>query len=130
MLSKSKHVCLYHDKICVYYEPPLAGREIQYRAPDSRSRFINRNARPNNNELITYYLHVCYLLRIQQYPVNTSNKICHHFEGWSKENKYYITLPKKRNKTRYGFWRTWITLHIIKKFISFSSWRFLTLVHW
>ena len=23
-----------------------------------------------NNQLITYYLHVCYLLRIQQYPVN------------------------------------------------------------
>ena len=32
--------------------------------------FINRNARPNNNQLITYYLHVRYQLRIQQYPVN------------------------------------------------------------
>ena len=30
------------------------------------------NARPNNNQLITYYLTVCYLLRIQQYPVNTT----------------------------------------------------------
>ena len=30
------------------------------------------NARPNNNQLITYYLLVCYLLRIQQYPVNTN----------------------------------------------------------
>ena len=29
----------------------------------------------NNNQLITYYLHVRYLLRIQQYPVNnTYNK--------------------------------------------------------
>ena len=33
---------------------------------------INRNARPNNNQLITYYLRVCYLLRIQKYPVNTT----------------------------------------------------------
>ena len=30
------------------------------------------NARPNNNQLITYYLLVCYFLRIQQYPVNTT----------------------------------------------------------
>ena len=33
---------------------------------------INRNARPNNNQLITYYLPVCDLLRIQQDPVNTT----------------------------------------------------------
>ena len=33
---------------------------------------INRNARSNNNQLITYYLLVPYLLRIQQYPVNTT----------------------------------------------------------
>ena len=32
----------------------------------------NRNARHNNNQLITYYLHVCYLLGIQKYPVNTT----------------------------------------------------------
>ena len=33
------------------------------------------NARPNNNQLITYFIHVRYLLRIQQYPVNnTYNK--------------------------------------------------------
>ena len=31
---------------------------------------IKRNARPNNNQLKTYYQHVIYLLRIQQYPVN------------------------------------------------------------
>ena len=40
---------------------------------------INRNARPNNNQLVTYNLHERYLLRIQQYPVNntynTENKI-------------------------------------------------------
>ena len=33
---------------------------------------INRNARPNNNQLITYYQRVHYLLRIQQYPVNNT----------------------------------------------------------
>ena len=33
---------------------------------------INRNARPNNNQLITYYLRVRYLLGIQQYSVNTT----------------------------------------------------------
>ena len=32
---------------------------------------INRNARPNNNQLITYYLS-SYLQRIQQYPSNTT----------------------------------------------------------
>ena len=36
---------------------------------------INRNARPNNNQLIIYYLHVHYLLRIQQYPVNNTYNI-------------------------------------------------------
>ena len=29
---------LYRDKICVYDEHPLAGRDIQYRVPDSQSR--------------------------------------------------------------------------------------------
>ena len=38
-------------------------------------RCINRNARPNNKQLITYYQHVSYLLRILQYLVNnTYNK--------------------------------------------------------
>ena len=41
---------------------------------------IWRNARPNNNQLITYYLPLCYLLRIQQYPLNTSYK-----KGFSKK---------------------------------------------
>ena len=30
---------IYRDKICVYDEHPIAGRDIQYRAPDSRSRY-------------------------------------------------------------------------------------------
>ena len=34
--------------------------------------FINRNARPNNNQLITHYQPVSYLLRILQYPVNNT----------------------------------------------------------
>ena len=31
---------------------------------------INRNAGPNNNQLITYFQRFSYLLRILQYPVN------------------------------------------------------------
>ena len=43
---------------------------------------VYRNARPNNNQLITYYLPVCYLLRIQQYPVNTTyNSFLPKFEA-------------------------------------------------
>ena len=48
----------YCDKICVYDEHPIASRDIQCRAPDSRS---------SNYQLITYYLCMRYLLRIQQY---------------------------------------------------------------
>ena len=33
---------------------------------------INRNARPNKNQLITYYLRVRYLLKMQHYPVNNT----------------------------------------------------------
>ena len=37
---------------------------------------MKRNARPKSNQLITYYLPVCYLLRMQHYPVNTTyNKV-------------------------------------------------------
>ena len=36
---------------------------------------INKNARPNNNQLITYYQGVHYLLRILQYPVNNTYNI-------------------------------------------------------
>ena len=44
---------------------------------------INRNARPNNNQLITYGLCVRYLLRIQEYPVNTTyNKVSAKAGGW------------------------------------------------
>ena len=40
-------------------------------------RCINRNARPNNNQLINYYQRVRYLLRMQEYPVNnTYNTNC------------------------------------------------------
>ena len=66
-------------------EHPTAGQDIQCQAPNSRSRYttpfddykvmypsINRNARPNNNQLITYNQCVHYLLKIQQYPVNNT----------------------------------------------------------
>ena len=39
-----------------------------------------------NNQLITYFLPVCYLLRIQQYPVNTT---C---------NKLYLSIIQKQVK--------------------------------
>ena len=46
---------------------------------------INRNSRPNNNQLITYYQLVSYLLRIQQYPVNNTNNTMAQ-KAWDKEN--------------------------------------------
>ena len=36
------------------------------------NEMFKRSARPNNNNSITYYLPVCYFLRILQYPVNTT----------------------------------------------------------
>ena len=40
---------------------------------------INWSARPNNNQLYTYFKHVSYSIRIQQYPVdktyNSSNAV-------------------------------------------------------
>ena len=51
---------------------------------------INRNARPNNNQLITYYQHVNYLPRIQQYPVdNTYNTvlIARTKAGWMEASR-------------------------------------------
>ena len=65
--------------VCVYDEHLLAGQDIQYLAPNSRSRYttpfdeiINKNARLNNNQLITHYQRVRYLPRIQQCPVNNT----------------------------------------------------------
>ena len=55
---------------------------------------INRNARPNNNQLITYYLRVSYSLRIIQYPVdNTYNK-------------------KQKNLPKGLLHNNWITMHV------------------
>ena len=34
--------------------------------------YINRNSRPNNHQLITFYQCLRYLLRIQQFPANNS----------------------------------------------------------
>ena len=53
---KGVYFSQYCDKICVYDEHPLAGGDIQYRAPDSRSSCLC----------------VGYLLRILQYHVNTT----------------------------------------------------------
>ena len=38
MLAQMAERAPYHDEICVYVEHSLAGRDIQYLAPDSRSR--------------------------------------------------------------------------------------------
>ena len=38
------------------------------------------NARPNNNQLILYYLPMCYLLRIQQHPANHTNNTIFNFK--------------------------------------------------
>ena len=45
---------------------------------------MKRNARPNNNQLIAYYLNVHYLLRIQQYPVNNT------YSKLNKLNNYNV----------------------------------------
>ena len=39
---------VYCDKICVYYEHPLAGQDIQYRAPDSRSSYTKLTLIPTS----------------------------------------------------------------------------------
>ena len=62
---------------------------------------MKRNARPNNNQLITYYLPVCYLPEIPQYPVNTTYNIycvlymihlhyCNTSQSWWKVAKIYL----------------------------------------
>ena len=45
-----------------------------------------RNARPNTNQLITCYQPVCYLLRIQQYSVNTT---------FNNRNKVEVKLERQ-----------------------------------
>ena len=55
---------------------------------------INRNARPNNNQRITYYQCVSYLPRILQYFVNnTYNKDFDQPFGWAA-----AAAPKRCSK--------------------------------
>ena len=54
---------------------------------------INRNARPNNNQFITYYLLVRYLLRIQQHPVNNTYSVSFFKNFWDKT--FFSFLEKK-----------------------------------
>ena len=59
---------LYPDKICVYDELPLAGRDIQYRAPDSRLRCTT--------------------------PLDdTINNMQHVKQSWIKKILVYTTIP-------------------------------------
>ena len=60
--------------------------------------YINRNARPNNNQLITYYLCVRCLLRIQQYPINNTYNTFGTFTpistlGRKKHTDFYFKEP-------------------------------------
>ena len=65
---------------------------------------INRNARPNNNnQLITYYLHVRYLLRIQQYPLNTTYNI----ENAWKHSRFLTTNQVDRKKWSISLVKQW-----------------------
>ena len=63
MPDSFQSLLLYCDKICVYEKHLIAGRDIQYQAPDSRS---------SNDQLIPYYQHVSFLTRIPQYPVDNN----------------------------------------------------------
>ena len=48
---------------------------------------------PLYNQLITYYLPVCYVLRIPQYPANTTNKkTWYRFNYWHVNKVNFNTL--------------------------------------
>ena len=75
-----EHRSYYHDKILSIWQTALKSW-LGY-TTDKKVRKVNKvnvtcknYPGSNNNQLITYYLPVCYLLRIQQYPVNTTYKI-------------------------------------------------------
>ena len=72
---------------------------------------VNRNAGPNNNKFLTHYLPVCYLLRIQQYPVKTtyntytktgrmSNKEIEIEEKSEQENLKQLERERERERGR------------------------------
>ena len=65
--------------MCVIDEHPLAGGDIQNRAPNSRSRLLS----------------TCVLLpkKILQYPVNTVRSINFWMERPKDPNKYYLQYP-------------------------------------
>ena len=82
-----------------------AGLWRQYWTKNKRSRssythYINRNARPNNNQLITYYLCMRYLLRIQQYPVNNTYNIMSTSYSTSGQVFKYGSTEKRRVRER------------------------------
>ena len=70
-------------------------------------RIKDRNARPNNNQLITYYLSVSYLLRIQQYPVNNTYNIT----KFQKMNVIYKLTIYKCSKI-YWIWLRFILFSV------------------
>ena len=79
------------------------------------------NARPSNNQLITYYLPVCYLLRMQQYPVNTT---------YNNMTQNRMTLLMKWRKTHVktfnvtGSNRSWLAINFGRPFLlCHSGWK-------
>ena len=97
-----------------------------------------RNAIPNNNQLITYHLPVCYLLKLQQYPVNTTcNKpseywtsqiLCNCMAKHESLNifdfKCYLKTKQKKMVSNHVFL---ITLQTHSKFKCFSCLVFILL---
>ena len=128
MLSLQKYNSVWRDpKSWLEYtttQHTRAGRNTQ---PTSNwENCIQRNARPNNNQLITYYLPVCYLLRIQQYPVNTTYNIkmkqcCVNLRYLSFELKAVCRLEKPekgRNRTKAQL-STHLVVNSNQKFLPF-----------
>ena len=63
--EKGKNVVIRY--VCVYDEHPLAGRDIQYQAPNSQSRYTTPFDEIKSN--VQYYNTLGYYL---QYPGNTT----------------------------------------------------------
>ena len=95
-----------HDK-CITESLYILKRGIQRLSTQNHTILnvpcIKRNAIPNNNQLITYYLPVCYLLRIQQYPVNTTYNKYLIFEqnGLTYRQQWYFSFCRVLQKLEF-----------------------------
>ena len=71
------------------------------------------NSRPNNNQLITYYLPVCYFLRIQQYPVNTTYNSKHFEYGFFSFTYWKHVFLSKVWSCHLLVWTFWWVVFIV-----------------